>query len=269
MSGGWGLSPWGLGPWGAGPAAFGTSQVYAISTNTIRVLTQTALLARSPVLPGDATNPATWRLIRTDTSEFVEIVSVTVVSSTEYILTTQLELPGQLVQLQLSAPGLLDYAGAIVPEDTVSFAGVTEEVTSTPEIIAAASTQGPRDLLNNPFPLQISGTLVIKGGDYANEFGEHLLRKLIIRRLVAKKGDFYHLPNYGVGLRAKSPIPAGNLVQLQTEIKQQIELEPDVASVSVALVQSTNTLFVTLTVVTVKTGQQLEIGIPISLGGGQ
>jgi hypothetical protein len=298
MTSPYGTGPWGTGGWGSSaapspPPPGVTFPVYAITTNDVLVIVPASLLARSSVLAGDSTNPSTWKIRRLDTNELVPIAFVTVIGTTPaapppvilvpvlvmgppvlvptypttVTIHTQLELPDQLIQLELTAPTLLDASGVPYDIGAPTFAGVTQFARSTPEIIASTKTQGPRDLTNHPVPASPSGTLIVKGGDYTTETGTALLRKLVLRRLVARPGDFYHLPGYGVGLRIKQPLPAGNLIGLQTEIKQQLQLEPDVASVKVALTQSTNLLFVKALVLTKKTGQQLEIGLPISIGG--
>lgn len=268
----WGLSPWGLGGWGAkGVGSSITATVYALTANSIFVLTTTPMLQRSVVLDGDSMNPSTWQVSRTDTGELIPVAFVEVLSSTNVIVHTQTMLPGINVQLQLQAPSLLDATGTSAPIDPV-FAGVTEEASSTPALLATNQTQAPRDLLNRPAPSSagsLSGTLVIKGGDYTTEISTSLLRKLILRRLTARPGDFYHLPQYGVGLRVKQPVPTGDLVRLQAEIQRQIQLEPEVDSAKVVVTQSTNTLFVQVAVKTKKTGQTVDIGMPFEFGGSQ
>ena len=264
---GWGSETWGESLWGGGSGSAALS-VFAVTTNDILVETHGPLLMRSIVLVGDATNPSTWKIQRADTNEMIPVISVKVVSSTIVMLHTQLPLPPRTVTLNVSAPGLLDASGEPMPIDP-SCSGVTEEAYSTPAIIASNQTQSPTDLANfqTPGAGMISGTLIVQGGDYVTESGSALLRKLIIRRLTALKTDFYHLPTFGVGLRAKSPIPAGDMTSLQALIRQQVLLEPGVSAVRATLVQSANLLMVNLVVTVQATGQKLEIGIPFQTGG--
>lgn len=269
MTAPWGTGPWGTGPWG-GPGTVSIAMAYATSTNDVVVVASGPLLARSIVLFGDASNPSSWQIVRQDTGKIVPIVAVTIINPSQVVLRTQFPLPQRTVELEVDATNVRDVGGnPLALPRTATFAGVTEQALSTPDIIASGKTKAPTDILNRSSPTEngsLSGTLIVKGGDYAEESGAGLLRKLIIRRLVARPGDFYHLPTYGVGLRVKQPVPAGDLMKLQTAIKQQIMFEPDVASVKVTLTQSTNLLFVQLAVVTRSTGQTLDIGVPFQTG---
>lgn len=258
----WGSGPWGFTPWGGSGEV---DECYATSTNDVFVRATRPLLVRSTVLVGDATNPLSWKIVRIDTNELVAIASVAVLSPTDFLIRTQAALPRYGVELELSSSAL-DAAGNPLGTKTAAFIGVTEEALSTPAIAAAGKTSTPRDLMNHPVPASPSGTLVVQGGDYATETGAELLRKLVLRRLTARPGDFYHLRAYGVGLRAKQPIPAGDLATLQTAIKQQILQEPDVQSVRVSLTQAANLLYVGLEIVSKKTGQTIEIGAPFPTG---
>jgi hypothetical protein len=244
---------------------------YAISTNEIIVNASGNLLQRSTVLYGDATNPNTWASVRLDTNELVPIVSVQTLTPATIVLRTLHPLPSSSVQLDLQSNTLLDSLGGLVAIRILTFAGMTEAAYSTPDKLAVSKTISSRDLLNRQVPNEngsLSGTLVVKGGDYSNQSGVELLRKLILRRLIATPGDFYHLPNYGVGLRVKSPLPAGDLIKLQARVKQQIQQEQEVNSVTVTITQSRNVLFVNVSVTVKSTGSRLEVGMPFQLGGG-
>jgi hypothetical protein len=270
MTSPWGLSPWGTGGWGAGPTSLVSA--YAISTNDVVVNLSAPVLSRRNVVAGDANNPNTWAIVRVDTNSLVPIAMVTQATPTQYILHTQVALPPQSVGCIVSAETLLDATGTLISlPRSMTFFGVTEEATSTPELEAASQTQSPTDLLNRLSPsvdgsYGLSGTLVVRGGDYTTESGLELLRKLIVRRLVTTPGDFYHLPSYGCGLKVKSPLPASGLMRLQTTIKQQVSLEQGVSSVTVGLTQSDTTLFVQLGVTVQATGQRVDMNVPFQIG---
>lgn len=267
MTAPFGTSPWGTGAYGVSLTSIASA--YATSTNEILVTATGPILQRSPALTGDSTNPSTWQVIRGDTNTIVPLASVAVVGPTQVSLRTVSPLPPQLVQLEVVTSNLLDATGALISSPrTALFQGVTEAAIATPELVAAASTSGARDLLNRQVPTadgSLTATLVVAGGDYVNETGKSLLRKLIIRRLLAAVGDFYHLPGYGCGLRVKEPLPVGDIVKLQARIKQQIMQERDVASVSVTITQSTNSMNVGVVAFMKSTGQRLDIGVPFQI----
>lgn len=273
---GWATGPWGIGPWGGAAPAVGLvafAEVYAISTNEIYVAMTGPLLQRSEVLRGDATNPQTWLVTRLDTGAQIPVIEVTPQTSSVVVLRTLFVLPTTQVQLQLVAPTLLDATGSAVSSTSPSpFAGITEGAYATPQEIATTRTTSPRDLLNRATPSpdgsSVSGTLVIVDGDYKNQQGESLLKKLIIRRLTARPGDFLHLPGYGCGLRAKEAIPAGDLVKLQATIKQQIQQEREVDTVAVGVSMGSNTLTVNIAVTLKATGSKLTFDVPFALNGG-
>ena len=98
------------------------------------------------------------------------------------------------------------------------------------------------------------------GGDYVLQQGTALVRKLVIRRLITRPGDFYHLPDYGLGLRIKEPVP-GEIITLRGEIERQVELEPDVEAALATLSFSGNVLTIQVKVVLKTTGEGFEIGL--------
>jgi hypothetical protein len=268
----WGTGPWGTGSWGSGgdPAALVTA--YAISMNEVLVTASAPLLQRSIVLAGDSSNPSTWYIIRNDTSELLQIVAATPQSPTQVVLRTLFPIPGFNVEMTVAAPNGLDsLGGPIAAPRMLSFFGLTEEAYSTPEKTATALTQSAVDLLNRQTQGpdgSLTGTLVIKSGDYANQSGNDLLRKLITRRLIATPGDFFHLPTYGVGLKVKQPLPGGDLIKLKAQIQKQIALEPEVDNVSVSLLQSANVLTVQVSVTVKATGERLDANVPFPVQGG-
>jgi hypothetical protein len=96
-----------------------------------------------------------------------------------------------------------------------------------------------RDLANPPAPSglnSVGGTLVMDAsGDYKLVSGAALLKKLILRRLMTRPGEFAHLPNYGLGFAIKEPLRAVDLITLRGDVEAQVLLEPDVATANVLL----------------------------------
>jgi len=120
------------------------------------------------------------------------------------------------------------------------------------------------DIANPQVPKEpfFAGTLQLGAdGDYLLESGPQLIRKLWLRRLVTQKRDFFHLPEYGVGIRLKEPIPAANLGKLKTQIEEQLLREPEVKSVNVTVTMDTRgILTVQARGVLRKTGEEVQVG---------
>lgn len=114
-------------------------------------------------------------------------------------------------------------------------------------------------------------TLVISSGDYASQSGAELVKKLVVRRLISKPGDFFHLPNYGLGLRIKEPIPNVDLRKLAVQIEQQVNLEPEVAEsrASLSYAAGTGSLVINLKVRLKATGDVIQTDMTIPTGAVQ
>lgn len=112
---------------------------------------------------------------------------------------------------------------------------------------------------------------ITTGGDYASQSGEALVKKLILRRLISKPGDFFHLPNYGVGLRVKEPIPTVDLRKLAVQIEQQINLEPEVAEsrANLSYAAGTGMLVVSVKVRLKATGDVIQADLAVPSGAVQ
>jgi len=128
-----------------------------------------------------------------------------------------------------------------------------------------------RDLANCPAPSGsvVGGTLQIAaGGDYATDTGAALVKKLILRRLTTRPGEFFHLPDYGFGLKPKGLLKTSDRATLKKQIAQQILLEPEVESVDVAITTSPATGSVTITFrARLRLGTTVGAQIPLVLGG--
>ena len=58
------------------------------------------------------------------------------------------------------------------------------------------------------------------------------MSKLLLRRLTTFRGEFPHLPEYGLGVRAKELFTSARLPELRAEIVRQLSREPGVTNVS-------------------------------------
>ncbi len=113
---------------------------------------------------------------------------------------------------------------------------------------------------------ELGSTLVIdSGGDYTSMSGPEFIKKLILRRLTTKPGEFFHLPNYGLGLKEKEPLPVNNLRALAKAIEQQVAQEPEVGAVKATLSYAANAsiLYVKVQVQLRQTGQQLVVPMAV------
>jgi len=72
-------------------------------------------------------------------------------------------------------------------------------------------------------------------GDIDVHTGVEYLKKRVFRRLLSHPGGFFHLPDYGVGLRPKVLMSTTDIARTQKAIEKQVLAEEDVAAVSVAV----------------------------------
>jgi hypothetical protein len=263
---GWGGIPWGGGSWGGGTPV-GIAYAFAAGDRFVRVGFTAAPLMGKSTRDGDALNPRTWMIYRTDASRFLTVLSVAQFDSTTIDILTLEQFDSHLISMTVGAHSLRDSSGGLItPAVAFDFAGALLENTSTPQKVATSRGFGLRDLHNPPTPNSpLGGTLEITAaGDYASVEGTALLRKLVVRRIITAPGDFFHLPDYGVGLRSKELLPAADLPALKARIEQQIRREPDVEDVTVKLVGTDNMLTVLARVRQRRTGQEVVIDVPLA-----
>jgi len=266
-----GTGPWGTGAYGVA-AELSIDHAFAISTRQVVVVLTKPPQDISPFLVGDVRAIGSWLITNLDTGGVLIISKIEPYNQPlQWAITTLTQFPFSTTQMQVTAVGLRDAGGAVVQAPrTANFAGVTERALSTPTQVAASRRIVNRDLANLPASSgeqnQVGGTLQIQGGDYALTDGPDLVKKLIIRRLTTTPGDFFHIPNYGVGLRVKEPIPGGDLVKLKASITLQLLREPDVAQADVTLEQTTNLLIVKVKAKLASTGQVVNVGVNTQIG---
>lgn len=254
---GWGLGGWGLGSFGfgLGPTPFSISYAYASSTRSVRVvLTAPASLAL-------ALAPSSWTITRVDTGAALTVVAVEAgLLNQEFDVYTIERFPAFPTQMMISAPSLI--SSSSVPITAPTFALFYALAAS----VSPSSTKTV-DLENPQFelPNRVAGTLrVDDSGDYVDQSGIPFLRKLIIRRLMTTPGGFFHLPNYGLGIRLKESLITTDLVKLRTEVQRQILLEPEFDSAQVAIALAPNGVL-TLTVKAILSTTQQQVVIPIEV----
>lgn len=222
------------------PTALQLVAAWAISTHGIRVELTAAPMAVDQFATGDALNPATWSVTRLDTGASVMVIGAVMHDATTVDLTTLDALGDHFVEHEVVATGLLDALGnPLAGVNSSTLEGVVH--TLDPVDSVTSEQFRDRDLANPPFQvdrgLGNNGTIIIGAdGDYATEAGIPLQKKLVMRRLGTPRGAFRHLPNYGIGLREKEPLPsAGDLIKLRKEIESQVLEEPDIENARASL----------------------------------
>ncbi len=264
---GWGLEDEGYMPYGDATSGIGVSirKAKAITTREVDVTVSNLVQDNSQYLAGDALNPSTWTVERLDIGQLLHVVAVTQVGTYTYRLMTLEELGPVSVTHRAGSTTLKDTSGAlIVSPRSADFLGLLDEDKTTEQRALTTSKSAVRDLANPQLPLPNwhAGTLQLDaGGDYKLESGASLVRKLILRRLFSTPGDFFHLPNYGIGIKLKEPIPSTKLASLKSQIELQCLQEREVAQASASITLATNgVLTVTVKAKLRPTGEVLEIG---------
>ncbi len=227
---GWGILPWGTGPWGL--ASFSLVSARALTTHSVLVQFGAPVKAIASYVVGDALNPSSWVLTNTITGQVFTILSIGPANSLnmQMILYT-LEALGPFEQLHLvNAASVLSANGnSLLPPTSLTFPGV--------EAIENASTA----VLARTVDLENTGAYrITSAGDYAEQLGGSITRKLILRRLTTQPGGFFFLDNYGLGIRIKEPVTTAGLIKLKAEIERQVLLEPEVTQVSAVLTLGAN-----------------------------
>lgn len=261
---GYGIGGYGVSPYGGIGTGVTLSAAFALDTRTVRVTVVGVPKRSSPFATGDALNPATWALVNLATSKVYSVIQVTMVQDPDVFDVRVLENIGPITeQHRISSTTLQSTHNVTISAPTqIDFAGVLAEALSTPDKVTADRGLATTDIDNPPFARGVdpAGTLVITaGGDYALVDGQELVRKLVIRRLIAVPGDFFHMPSYGVGLRLKGIYTPSDLVALKAEIERQVRQEPEVASVKASPRISNGTLSVSVEVTLAPTGQKLTV----------
>ena len=267
---GWGLDDRAFLPYGDAASGIGAYLVRAllVSTREVEIEVSNLVQDNSPFLAGDALNPATWTVQRLDTAAFLHPVAVTQTGTYKYLVMCLEEFGTVAVTHRISSSTLKDLAGAdLLTPRSADFLGVQDAAKATTAAVLAGKKVSSRDIANPQTPNEaegfFSGTLQLDGaGDYRLESGAALVKKLILRRLMSKPGDFFHLPNYGEGLRVKEPIPSSDLGRLKTAIEKQCMEEREVSEASASLTfdPSKGVLYIRIRAALLTTGESVEIG---------
>lgn len=266
---GWGTGGWGTSPWGSGAAAASGLSVaygYASATSKVTVGLTAEPAHTSPAGAGDALNPASWAVVRLDSGAAYTVVAVAELSAQVYELTLLEALADVSVTHRVTA-SLVDVSGnAAVPPLYADFAGVQQNAggdapTDADDVVDLRYYHVSR----NP----VGGTLNIgTDGDYQVMAGEELVRKLIIRRLTTRPGEFFHLPDYGFDLGAKDVVRPTELLRMRKAIRDAVTEEPEVADAGVGLTldAAAGVLYVEVRAKLQASGETLEVNTELPAG---
>lgn len=281
---GFGVSPWGTSQWGDAEVQIqmGYGKAYAVGDRVVRVELNIIPLHLASTGFGDALNPRTWRVRDPATNKLWTLMAVRQISDTVYEILTFEHLPKHFTELELWTADLLDKDYVPLPTLSFLFNGCYRAAVNTPGNANASAGYTQQDLQNALVPVSpadsavygemASGTLKIdSAGDYTNQSGESFIKKLILRRLIAKPGDFFHLPRYGAGLAVKETLPVNNLRMLAAAIEAQVKLEPEVQAVKANLSYSASAavLNVLLKVQLSPNGQIVQFPLVVPTGSVQ
>ena len=268
---GWGLDPYGIGPFGSPGFAEGMSILSAVAMNTheVRVYLTSEPTHSSVVAPGDALNPATWTVQRLDGPTYLDVMAVVEYSSTVFGVQTMQAFGPASVMHEVSSVTLLDVGGGIImPPRKAQFVGLIADTDADVNSRLAKRGALTQDVANPPSPQSapdvFGGTLVVgSAGDYDTVTGSELVKKLIVRRLMTNRGEFFHLPDYGVDFRVKEPVQPGSLRQLKSAVERQILKEAEVSAASATLFLDVNNVLTIAIKATLRpTGEQLQFSLP-------
>jgi len=269
----YGFESYGLDAYGSNAAASVGPLTFlgavAISTNIVQVTLSKPPQALSSQLAGDALNPATWSVIRNDTGVGFTVVEITPTTSDQVWNVRVLEpLASSNVAHTIAASGLLAADGGLSGSPTsAEFQGMLSTKTATPDALAADRDFSIVDLANPQASLSSGATggvyTIGQDGDYDLDGGTDFVRKLILRRLMTVRGGYRFLPNFGLGIQVKQPLPAADVISFQKEIETQVKLEPEVDKVRVLVTQDRNALTVLVQANLRATGQNITVPLEV------
>lgn len=185
-------------------------------------------------------------------------------------LSDNVQVSGQFVFEDETTSGVILYCKTVLAaSDANNTAKAVKRGYATKDI-ANVSISPLTSELGGDYYEFLGGTLQVNSaGDYVSMSGEALVRKLIMRRLISSKGDFFHLPDYGANLMVKGVFSTANLPNMAKDIERQVLLEPEVEAAKVTLTyQAANSILVVQVQARMRsTGQQTGLTLSLPLAG--
>lgn len=259
---GFGISPYGLGPYGlGGSGVLSVSGAQPTSERTVVVTLTRPPLQSSTIGVGDATNPATWSITRTDDGTVFHVLAAKVLSDPSQVeLYTLEKFFSYSILHTVACPGLLEPGGApIVVPTSATFHGCTAVVvsSSTSAAVDFANPQTSGDAVPGTYQFDTSG-------DYASDTGMAFLQKIIIRRLTTDPGGFFYMQQYGLGIQTKAPLKTADMGKLKAQIELQLMREPEFSAVTARLsLSNSGILTILVRVLLSRTNQEVSIPVPV------
>lgn len=229
----YGTSPYGTSSYGGG-TVLSILSCRATSTHTVLVELAAPALAESAIGDGDALNPASWFVRKTDLSFTHTVMATRSVSSTEFELRTLEPLFAWVVSHTAGSPFLRMPSGLLITSPrSATFRGVIDELDREMNPLRRY------DLANHPLGGEtVGGTLrVSSGGSYAREYGLDIVRKMVIRRILTAPGAYFFIPpaDFGADLRIGGLVSPSLLPQLRASLELELLKEPDTTEAHVSL----------------------------------
>lgn len=224
----WGLGMWGLDVWGTDPNLYFSSAV-AVTTHSVLVTLSNDAVSDSPIAPGDALNPRSWEVSRTDNSYTWTVIGVLEYAARRYQLFLRTALQSVNRAHKVRSTTLRTPAGLLISAPyEVNFWGVFPTT-------AINEPVGPSDFLTTD--VLYGGLQTTEAGSYARIWGDDVIKKMVYRRLTTMPGSYFHIPegDFGVGLKIKEPIRGSSLPALKVRIEMELLKEPGVIGAKVGL----------------------------------
>lgn len=222
---GYGISPYGTSGYGI-PTEMSLGYAFPSSIRRVRVELTSPPRMKSKSVQGDSLNPFSWSVSRLDTLESLFVLLVEPVNSTTFDLYVMKKMGDYPILHEVRAELLFSMGGSeIVNPVSAQFLGLTWPLSTTPDLLVTSDLK-----YLQPGVFDVDTT-----GDYSNITNLEVLKKVILRKITTIPSSFFHLPEFGIGVRVKEPIPTSSLVELKRQIEIAVLQEPEVVSASVAL----------------------------------
>ena len=239
-------------------SALGLAGVAQYSLNSLDVGFTADPIAFDPYATGDALNPSSYSI----TSELCRapmIVRVECVGPGVFRLFFDAKLKNGC-EYRISMSGIETEFGELLGSASAMFVALGSGSASSSSI-----ERNQTDFLN--IPGSSAGVQYDSSGDIANHSGISYLRKRILRRITTVAGGFFHLPAYGAGQKLKGHTSRARQRVLESKIKAQCELEPDVNKVRVVVRNTHASIFFVTVVVESADGGSLKVTENIDMAG--
>jgi hypothetical protein len=246
---GYGISPYGTSALGM-PTEMSVGFAFASSIRRVRVRLTSPPRMKTKSVPGDALNPKSWSVTRLDTLESLFVLQVEPVNSTTFDLYTMKKFGDYPIEHEVRAELLFSMGGSeVVAPVSAMFWGVTWIFPTTPDIPFTSDLKY----------VQPGVFDVDSGGDYSNISELEVLKKVLLRKLTTVPASFFHLPNFGIGLRAKEPFSTTDLLKLKKQIELAALEEPEVLQAVVMMSFSADGILIIKLQVRTSDNQSLEM----------